>query len=197
MRQMIGGDSGRSRSNSPWRGSSRGGGTSGTNSSSRGESSTATGSGRGRARTTRGASWGTTYVAGKAGAAVDGAGKSSRSSNLSWRATPAHLEDATALPNHDDLNTSAGVDPASLGTPAFAGGGGSSSSMFTSMSQDYALGSEGDRTGTSTPISSLEIMGEDSDGRRKRFESTLTNNRYIEVSPPWFWIRSPLSSNLE
>jgi hypothetical protein len=26
-------------------------------------------------------------------------------------------------------------------------------------------------------------LGEDSDARRKRFESTLPNNRYLEVSP--------------
>ena len=30
-------------------------------------------------------------------------------------------------------------------------------------------------------ISTLEVLGEDSDARRKRFESTLANNRYLEV----------------
>ncbi|GAA5881217.1 hypothetical protein JCM16303_004846 [Sporobolomyces ruberrimus] len=32
-------------------------------------------------------------------------------------------------------------------------------------------------------ISTLEVLGEDSDARRKRFESTLPNNRYLELKP--------------
>jgi flagellar biosynthesis component FlhA len=31
-------------------------------------------------------------------------------------------------------------------------------------------------------ISTLEVLGQDSDARRKRFESSLPNNRYLEVS---------------
>ncbi|KAJ8292731.1 SAC3 family protein 1 [Rhodotorula toruloides] len=32
-------------------------------------------------------------------------------------------------------------------------------------------------------ISTLEVLGEDSEARRKRFESTLPNNRYLELKP--------------
>lgn len=32
-------------------------------------------------------------------------------------------------------------------------------------------------------ISTLEVLGEDSDARKKRFEATLPNNRYMEVRP--------------
>ncbi|GAA5886681.1 hypothetical protein JCM6882_005853 [Rhodosporidiobolus microsporus] len=32
-------------------------------------------------------------------------------------------------------------------------------------------------------ISTLEVLGEDSDARRKRFEATLPNNRYLELKP--------------
>ncbi|MBZ6370662.1 MAG: hypothetical protein LBE44_01840 [Microbacterium hominis] len=33
-------------------------------------------------------------------------------------------------------------------------------------------------------ISTLEVLGEDSDARKKRFEATLPNNRYLEVRCP-------------
>lgn len=35
---------------------------------------------------------------------------------------------------------------------------------------------------TPNQISTLEVLGEDSESRKKRFESSLANNRYLEVS---------------
>lgn len=113
------------------------------------------------------------------------------------------MNEAKALP------TSFGGDPAGFGTPAFSGGGAYSvlSSFGTGnnlMVGQYAASMKGISNSarasplprmklmdeemvrsTSAPvsnqISSLEVMGEDAEGRRKRFETTLANNRYLEV----------------
>ena len=36
----------------------------------------------------------------------------------------------------------------------------------------------------SSQISTLEVFGEDNDSRKKRFETSLHDNRYIQVSSP-------------
>ncbi len=114
------------------------------------------------------------------------------------------MNEAKALP------TSFGGDPAGFGTPAFSGGGGSSVLSRFGTGNSLMVGEEVAASmkgisnsaraspfprmklldeelvrSTSAPvsnqISSLEVMGEDAEGRRKRFETTLANNRYLEV----------------
>lgn len=122
-------------------------------------------------------------------------------SNMSWKRPNEEESSSSILPNFNGAPSSFGTpsfiggsqsndpfggDPASFGTPSFIGGGGRSNggnalerasdldSMFTPIA-----------TSTPTPsnqISTLEVLGEDSDSRKKRFESTLANNRYLEVS---------------
>jgi len=44
-------------------------------------------------------------------------------------------------------------------------------------------------------ISTLEVLGEDSDARKKRFEATLPNNRYLEVRPSFLSLCLSLLGN--
>lgn len=111
-------------------------------------------------------------------------GGKGRDTSASWRAKPSGMDDTAPSPF-----SAFGGTPSSFGTPAFIGGqfrdpfGGSAmaaeSSAFPSTSPSLF---------TSTPptpsnqISTLEVLGEDTESRKKRFESTLANNRYLEVS---------------
>ncbi|GJN92843.1 hypothetical protein Rhopal_005881-T1 [Rhodotorula paludigena] len=58
--------------------------------------------------------------------------------------------------------------------------------LFRSASQqsaDDASSSAAPKKRTEGQISTLEVLGEDSDARRKRFETSLSNNRYLELKP--------------
>ncbi|GAA5986269.1 hypothetical protein JCM11641_004873 [Rhodosporidiobolus odoratus] len=44
-------------------------------------------------------------------------------------------------------------------------------------------GADGDAKRAPGQISTLEVLGEDSDARKKRFEASLPNNRYLELKP--------------
>lgn len=169
----------RSRGTTPWRGS-RGGGSSNSRDNS----------GRGRGGRP-------THSLGEGRGGSTSAGSAGKSRNVTWR-RPADEES-------DKERGGLAVDPASLGTPAFAGGGapvfnghssslymggGSAMSLLSSSHQDIEQEDDSSDAALvnvpSNQISTLEVMGEDSEGRRKRFETTLANNRYLEVSERLF-----------
>lgn len=172
-----------------WRGNSRGG-------FNRGGSNDATSSSTRGA--TRGSSRGSTSSSSRGAAGAVG-----KNRNVSWRAERRGDEmDAVKSPL-----TVFGGDPSAFGTPTFSGdkAGSSDSSRSLKIAEEEVLErinvvSSSARVSplpgmrlqdvamirsNSAPdtyqISTLEVLGEDSEGRRKRFESTLSNNRYLEV----------------
>ncbi|KAM0790174.1 hypothetical protein ACM66B_005493 [Microbotryomycetes sp. NB124-2] len=48
---------------------------------------------------------------------------------------------------------------------------------------DEATANDDPLAAPSRPISSLEVLGDDSEARKQRFESSLANNRYLELKP--------------
>lgn len=102
---------------------------------------------------------------------------------MSWRAAPAEDEaaydgdDGRELEEPEPAFPAFGGDPSSFGTPAFAGGGGGGTFQLATPSTFVSAPPP-----PSNQISTLEVLGEDSESRKKRFESTLANNRYMEVS---------------
>lgn len=112
----------------------------------------------------------------RGGSSARGRGRRGRggvdgSAHLSWRPTPD--AESTAREDASTPRADHGTSPSSLGTPAFTGG--ASLDPFGDVLEPTA------RTTPSNQISTLEVLGEDSESRRKRFESTLTHNRYLEV----------------
>lgn len=123
--------------------------------------------------------------------------------SMSWKRPNEEESSSSILPNFNGAPTSFGTpsfvgggqsndpfggDPSSFGTPAFIGGG-FRSNGGNALERASDLDSMSFFTPTppsiptpSNQISTLEVLGEDSDSRKKRFESTLANNRYLEVS---------------
>ena len=107
-----------------------------------------------------------------------GAGSSNGAErNSNWRA--GRSDSGASTPALDyGATVDFGGDPSAFGTPAFTGGATSSSDSdpFGGAFDEPAV-----KTTPSNQISTLEVLGEDSESRRKRFESTLSHNRYLEV----------------
>ena len=98
------------------------------------------------------------------------AGDTGRSMNQSWRAPAASTVSGS-------VEQDFGGAPSDFGTPAFVGGPSSSNlDPFGDPIEAVPL-----KATPSNQISTLEVLGEDSESRRKRFESTLSHNRYQEV----------------
>lgn len=98
--------------------------------------------------------------------------------NTSWRTQDTESgESAFVGQDSSIIPAKYGSDPRAFGTPAFVGGSMSNLDPFGDILEPV-LAQEQPMKG----ISTLDILGEDSDSRRKRFESTLSHNRYLEVS---------------
>lgn len=136
---------------------------------------------RGASRGGHGRGRGNDRGRGRGAASVNGGDRS-----LSWRAARTDSGASTPALDYGAVKDFSG-DPREFGTPAFVGGGTSStdSDPFGGAFDEPVI-----EPAPSKKISTLEVLGEDSESRRKRFESTLSHNRYLEVRFSLLVVRS-------
>ncbi|SDA01438.1 BZ3500_MvSof-1268-A1-R1_Chr10-1g02666 [Microbotryum saponariae] len=131
---------------------------------------------------------GSTGVFGAAAPSSGVFGAAASTSTSPWRAsTPAsahHNGSTSTLPGAPSSVFGSFATPASTSAAPPA-------SAFANIPQPRQLDRRPPASSVATPppprdpnqISTLEVLGEDSDARKQRFESSLANNRYLELKP--------------